>query len=110
MVTVSLSNTSTLKGAETVQLYVTPPKTTALVRPKKELKDFKKAVLAGGETKELTFTLDKCALGYWDDAKGCWVAEAGEYGVQVWASAAAGKTARLYSSFALKQGFSWTGL
>ena len=57
-------------------------------RPVKELKGFKKVKLAPGEEKEVTFTVDKEALSYFDDAQHAWVAEPGKFEAVIAASAA----------------------
>lgn len=44
--------------------------------------------LAPGETKEVTFTLDKEALSFFDDARHAWVAEPGKFEAIIAASAA----------------------
>ena len=56
-VSVNITNTGTVKGAEVVQLYIAPPK-DGLFRPEKELKGFARVELEPGETKAVTFTLD----------------------------------------------------
>ncbi|GME77079.1 unnamed protein product [Ambrosiozyma monospora] len=49
--TINVKNTGSVDGQEVVQLYVTPPTTTTAVeRPVKELKGFKKVDLAAGES------------------------------------------------------------
>ena len=86
-VTVSVKNTGTREGQEVVQLYVSDKK-SSLPRPVKELKGFRKVKLAPGETKEVSFTIDREALSYFDDARHAWVAEPGKFEVLIAASAA----------------------
>ena len=57
-VKVSVKNTGAREGQEVVQLYISDKK-SSLPRPVKELKGFQKVKLAPGETKEVTFTIDK---------------------------------------------------
>lgn len=85
--TVSVKNTGTREGQEVVQLYVSDKK-SSLPRPVKELKGFRKVKLAPGEEKLVTFTLDKDALSYFDDARHAWVAEPGKFEAIIAASAA----------------------
>lgn len=76
--TVSVTNTGAKAGAEVVQLYVRDIK-SSLPRPVKELKGFNKVYLEPGETKDVTITIGKDALSYYDDAKAAWVAEPGDF-------------------------------
>ena len=76
--TVNVKNTGTLAGAEVVQLYVHDVK-SSLPRPEKELKAFQKVYLQPGESRDVSLTLDKNALSYYDDGKGQWVAEPGAF-------------------------------
>jgi beta-glucosidase len=84
-VTVAVRNSGARAGAEVVQLYVRDV-TASLDRPEKELKGFRRVMLAPGETRDVTFTLDLAALSFFDPAKGDWVAEAGDFEVLVGAS------------------------
>lgn len=86
-VKVTVKNTGTREGQEVVQMYISDKK-SSLPRPIKELKGFQKVKLAPGETKEVSFTIDKEALSYFDDAKHAWVAEPGKFDVIIAASAA----------------------
>jgi beta-glucosidase len=76
--TIPVKNTGTRDGAEIVQLYVSDKK-SSLPRPVKELKGFKKVYLKAGEEQTVTFTLEKSAWSYYDDAKSAWVAEPGAF-------------------------------
>lgn len=75
---IPVTNTGMRDGAEVVQLYVSDVK-CAVARPVKELKGFEKVSLRPGETKTVTFTLDKNALSYFDEATHSWVAEPGQF-------------------------------
>lgn len=86
-VKVTVKNTGAREGQEVVQLYISDKK-SSLPRPVKELKGFRKIKLAPGEAKEVTFTIDKEALSYFDDARHAWVAEPGKFEAIVAASAA----------------------
>ena len=82
----SIKNTGSREGAETVQLYIRDVK-SSLPRPVKELKGFQKLTLAPGEQRDITFTIDKSMLSYYDDSKGEWVMEPGRFEALVGASA-----------------------
>ena len=78
MITVPVTNTGTRKGAEVVQLYVHDIK-SSVIRPLKELKGFEKIQLEAGETKEVTFAIDRQALSYFDADQHKWIAEPGKF-------------------------------
>lgn len=77
MVSVRITNSGAVKGAEVVQLYIAPPK-DGLFRPEKELKGFARVELEPGETKTATFTLDDRSFAIWNDG---WKIPGGIYGV-----------------------------
>lgn len=83
---VKVKNSGNREGKEVVQLYIKDKK-SSLPRPLKELKAFEKISLAPGEEKEVTFTIDKSALSFYDDAKQAWTAEAGDFEALIGASA-----------------------
>ncbi|HAY3542730.1 TPA: glycosyl hydrolase [Elizabethkingia anophelis] len=83
--TVSIKNTGKREGAEVVQLYISDLK-SSVPRPVKELKGFEKINLKPGEQKEVSFTIDKSALSFFDAATHQWVAEPGEFEALVGAS------------------------
>ena len=86
-VKVTVKNTGDCEGQEVVQLYIADKK-SSLPRPVKELKGFQKIKLAPGESKEVSFTIEKDALSYFDDAQHAWVAEPGKFEAIIAASAA----------------------
>lgn len=81
-VTVTVTNTSDVAGAETVQVYVAPPK-AKVARPVHELKGFAKVSLAPGESKSVTIALDDRAFAYWSERFNDWHVEGGTYAVEV---------------------------
>lgn len=85
-VTVPVKNTGNRKGKEVVQLYIRDKKST-VERPVKELKGFCKVSLKPGEEKEVSFTIDRSALSYFDAGSHQWVAEPGAFEAIVAASA-----------------------
>ena len=100
---VAVSNVGTVKGWETVQVYVRDEK-SRLPRPEKELVAFEKVELEVGETRHLRIGIDKYAVGYWDEAVGRWVAEEGAFRVLVAASAG---DVKWEVGFEVREGFSW---
>lgn len=83
--TVKVKNTGARDGAEIVQLYISDLK-SSLPRPLKELKGFEKVYLKAGEEKEVTMSIDKSALSFFDAAKHEWVAENGDFEALIGAS------------------------
>lgn len=86
-VKVTVKNTGSREGQEVVQLYIADKK-SSLPRPLKELKGFKKIKLTPGESKEVSFVIDKEALSFFDDTKHAWIAEPGKFEAIIAASAA----------------------
>ena len=78
VVSVSLTNTGHLPGAEVVQVYVKQDRCT-LRRPEKELKGFEKIFLQPGETRTVTITLQKDAFQYYNDLKHAWALDPGDF-------------------------------
>ncbi|MCZ4152094.1 hypothetical protein BZG21_47790, partial [Escherichia coli] len=62
---VTVTNTGTVSGEETVQMYI-QDLYGSVVRPVKELKGFKKVKLAAGEVKEICFSITTAELVYWN--------------------------------------------
>lgn len=84
-VSVDVSNKGNTPGKEVVQLYIHDEHST-LDRPYKELKGFKKISLQPGQTKTVTFTVDKNALSAYDDRLKKWIAEEGLFKVLIGSS------------------------
>jgi beta-glucosidase len=81
--TVTVTNTGSVAGAETVQLWVVPPP-TEVNRPVRELKGFTKVFLQPGESKTVEIVVEKkLATSWWDEKREKWASEKGVYGVQV---------------------------
>ena len=76
--TVSVTNTGSRAGSETVQLYISDKK-ASVDRPLKELKAFQKVFLQPGESRDVTLTIGRDALSFYDDVKGQWTAEPGQF-------------------------------
>ena len=64
-VSVKLSNTGKVDGAEVVQLYIRDM-VGSITMPVKELKDFQKIFLKAGESRILTFTLTTDDLAFYN--------------------------------------------
>ena len=76
--TINVTNTGTRAGAETVQLYISDKK-ASVDRPVKELKAFQKVFLQPGESRDVTLTISRDALSFYDEATHAWVAEPGTF-------------------------------
>lgn len=81
-VTVDVTNTGPRAGKEIVQLYVRDVQ-SSVIRPSKELKGFAKVELQPGETKTVSFELDKRAFAFYDVELKDWRVESGEFEVLV---------------------------
>jgi beta-glucosidase len=84
-VQVDVTNTGNIAGKEIVQVYVRDLKST-VARPEKELKAFSKVDLAPGQTRTLTFTLDREAFWYFDVVNNTWMTEPGDFEILVGSS------------------------
>ncbi|MDQ2888552.1 MAG: glycoside hydrolase family 3 C-terminal domain-containing protein, partial [Chloroflexota bacterium] len=102
-ISLDITNTGTLAGKETVQLYIRDEQST-LQRPEKELKAFAKVHLEPGERKKVTLSIDREALAYFDDVSHEWVAEAGQFTLLVGASA---RDIRSMATFELNASSRW---
>ena len=96
-VTFKLSNTGKYAGEEVVQLYLWD-QVASVVRPLKELKDFRKVKLEAGESRLIRFTLGKDELSFYDASLN-WITEPGTFQVMI---GSASDDIRLKSSFVLE--------
>ena len=83
-VSVTISNTGKYDGEEIVQLYLRD-KVGSIIRPVKELKDFKKIHLKAGESKMISFVINVEKLSFYNQNLE-WVAEPGEFELMIGAS------------------------
>jgi beta-glucosidase len=97
-ITVDVTNTGNRAGAEVVQLYIADVK-APVARPAKELKAFKKVMLAPGETKTVTFTISASDLAYFDADAHAWTSHAGQYKAYVGSSSALANLAAVVFSY-----------
>ena len=81
-VSVDVTNIGDRAGKEIVQLYVSDL-TNAARRPEKELKGFEKVALNPGETKTVTFTVDKRSLAWYNTEIQDWYAASGTYEILI---------------------------
>ncbi|WP_316809388.1 beta-glucosidase BglX [Pedobacter agri] len=96
-VSFTLKNTGNFAGEEVVQLYL-QDKFASVVRPVKELKDFKKIMLKPGETKTVSFIIDQEKLSFYNQ-KLQWAAEPGGFKLMI---GTASNNIRLQKDFLLK--------
>ncbi|MBK7866443.1 MAG: glycoside hydrolase family 3 C-terminal domain-containing protein [Ignavibacteriales bacterium] len=85
-VSLTVKNTGDFDGEEVVQLYIRDC-VASLVRPMKELKDFKKIALKSGESKKVTFKIDEQKLAFYNE-KLEWVTEPGKFDIMIGSSSA----------------------
>ncbi len=87
MVSVDVKNTGARQGDEVVELYVKHLK-SALDRPAKELRGFRRVTLAPNETKTVQIPLAAESLSYWDTSHERWALEEDEVELMVGSSSA----------------------
>lgn len=78
---VTVKNTGTREGETVVQLYIQDV-TASVVRPVKELKDFRKVMLKPGESRVVSFPIGEDKLRFYN-GKLEYVAEPGDFNVQI---------------------------
>lgn len=81
-VSVDITNIGSVTSKEVVQLYVKNCDTKVL-RPIREFKGFEKIELAPGETKTVTFTLNKRSFAYFDERIHDWAVPSGTYQIEI---------------------------
>ena len=81
-VTVDVKNIGSRAGKEIVQLYISD-KTGVTNRPVHELKGFEKVSLEPGETKTVSFELDKRSFAWYCTEIGDWYAANGRYTIEI---------------------------
>ena len=88
--TVDVKNTGSRSGDEVVQLYIHDPVAT-ISQPVRRLRGFERVSLAPGQTKTVSFRLDRSDVGFYDDS-GHFVVEPGTIDVYAGDSSEAGLT------------------
>lgn len=86
-VSFTLSNSGSVAGAESVQIYASQAK-PSLERPAKELKAFKKVYLNAGESKTVELSVPVKDLAFFDDKTHSWVVEPDKFTLHCAASSA----------------------
>ena len=97
-VSLKVSNKGQLAGDELVQLYLRD-RVASVVRPVKELRGFRRIHLQPGQTRELSFVIEREQLSFFNERLQ-WAAEPGEFDLMIGASSA---DIRLRSSFELTE-------
>ena len=77
-----MKNIGSVAGKTAVQLYVRDVESTVR-RPVRELRAIEKITLRPGETKTVTFTLDKRAFAYWEPKCHDFFVESGEFVIEI---------------------------
>jgi beta-glucosidase len=86
-VTVDVTNTGKRTGDEVVQLY-TRHIGSAVTRPNRELRGFRRISLKPGERRAVRFALPASALAYWDESTHAWTLEGDTVALEIGASSA----------------------
>jgi beta-glucosidase len=86
-VTVDVTNTGKRTGDEVVQLY-TRHIGSAVTRPNRELRGFRRISLKPGERRAVRFALPASALAYWDESTHAWKLEGDTVALEIGASSA----------------------
>lgn len=81
-VTVDVTNTGKLTGAEVVQIYISDDE-CSIDRPPKELQGFEKVYLNPGETKTIKIVLDDSAFEFYSEKENSFISESGTF--TIWA-------------------------
>lgn len=102
--TITVTNTGSVAGKESVQLYVAAP-SGGLEKPVRELKAFAKTgLLEPGESETLTMYFTAYDLASFNEDTSSWETASGQYEVQFGASVA---DIRETAGFAVKKALSW---
>lgn len=86
-VSLTVTNTGSRAGKETVQFYVGDMK-ASIDRPAKELKGFEKVELQPGQTTTVSYTIADEDLQFYNESTHSWCAEPGRFRIYVGASSA----------------------
>jgi beta-glucosidase len=92
----TVTNTGSRRGDEVVQLYIHDP-VASISQPVRRLRGFERVTLAPGQSRTVTFTLDKSDFGFYDD-RGRLVVEPGR--IDVYAGSSSNAT--LTKSFTVR--------
>ena len=81
-VSVDITNIGKVEAKEAVQLYVKNCE-SEIIRPVKEFKGFEKVNLLPGETKTVTFKLNKRSFAYYEERISDWAVPSGTYEIEI---------------------------
>ncbi len=90
-VTAQIQNTGSTAGTDVVQLYL-HESDTSILQPVRKLEGFQRVTLTPGQTKTVTFTLDRSNLGFYNE-QGQFVTEPGPFDLWVGDSSVGGQHA-----------------
>lgn len=79
--TLAVTNTSEQDGWDVVQIYVVSPNAAQTNRPNKQLVGFQKVWVPAGETVTAEVKFDVSDLSFWNEEKGCFACDLGQYTV-----------------------------
>jgi beta-glucosidase len=86
-VSVDVTNTGKRTGDEVVQLYARHVG-SAVTRPNRDLRGFKRITLTPGQRRTVSFALPASSLAYWNESTHAWKVEADTIALEVGASSA----------------------
>ncbi|OPB41826.1 GH3 beta-glucosidase CEL3c [Trichoderma guizhouense] len=110
-VSLAVTNTGSLPGAQVAQLYVRPLQPAKINRPVKELKGFAKVDLKPGETKTVMIAeQEKYLASYYDEERSEWCVEKGDYEIIVSDSSVVTEGAALKGKLTVEESYWWSGL
>jgi beta-glucosidase len=97
-VSLDITNSGRIPGAEVAQLYIHDV-SPRVERPEAELKGFSRVELAAGETKQVSMRLDKSSFAFYDERLHDWRTAPGAFELRVGASS---RDVRLTQTISLK--------
>ena len=105
-ISVSVTNTGKMAGAEVVQCYITPP-TGDFVRPNIELAAFAKIHLDPQQSGSVTLKMDRGCFSFWNPDEDHWEVAKGKYILRIGNSSA---SLPLLVDLEIGDAFTWRGL
>ncbi|HEX3986446.1 MAG TPA: glycoside hydrolase family 3 C-terminal domain-containing protein [Acidobacteriaceae bacterium] len=87
-VTLRVTNTGQRAGAEVAQVYIAFPPIAEGNEPPLQLAAFSKVMLAPGQSKKVTLTLEPRSFSYWSVAHHAWQVQPGQYTIETGSSSA----------------------
>ena len=105
-VRVKVKNLGSVRGAETIQIYVAAPEDSDVNRPIKTLVGFDKVFLGAGDEGDVNIDFKADAIAFWDDSEGKWGVSRGIYQVLV-STSSSPRDVRATLSFEVAEDFSF---